>query len=239
MYYQEMNKKQEQAGVQQKQTEQYYQDSLDQYNGKPYGNYNHNNQDNNYQDYEHQQPQLLQQSNKYDHYQQPNDDEALYQKYKQGNNVNKQYSAKPPVAQYNPITGIAYGAQNNQNSQNAYNGDTNNNYQGGSHQKTNPYEQQQQQQDDALSQFSQMQQHKITSMKNKSSNIFNVDLQETENINNTRQNSRVLSRKKELDEAQYKGYGQFYKNPIEQAPTQYKEQKFVNRNKIDNHIFPK
>ncbi|CAD8127214.1 unnamed protein product [Paramecium sonneborni] len=236
MYYQEMNRKQEQVGVQYKQGEHYYQDSLDQYNGKANGNYsNNNNQENNYHDYEHQQPSLLQQSNKYDHYQQPNDDEALYQKYKQGNNGNKQYSAKPPIQQYNPITGIAYG---NQNSQNAYNGDTYNNYQGvTANQKTNPYEQQQQ--DDALSQFSQMQQHKVTSMKNRNSNIFNADLQETENINNTRQNSRVLNRKKELDDAQYKGYGQFYKNPIEQAPTQYKEQQFVNRNKIDNHIFPK
>ncbi|CAD8185904.1 unnamed protein product [Paramecium pentaurelia] len=231
MYYQEMVRKQEQAGVgvQHKQSEQYYQDSLDQY-GKPYGAYNYNNQDNHNHDY--QQPQLLQQSNKYDHYQQPNDDEALYQKYKQGNNGNKVYSAKPPVSQYNPITGVAYGAQNNQNT---YNGDTV--HQGVSYQKSNPYEQQQQQ-DDALSQFSQLQQHKITSMKNKNSNIFNADLQETENIN-TRQNSRVLNRKKELDDAQYKGYGQFYNNPIEQAPSQYREQKFVNRNKIDNHIFPK
>ncbi|CAD8193298.1 unnamed protein product [Paramecium octaurelia] len=225
MYYQEMLKKQEQAGVQHKQPEQYYQDSLDQY-GKPHGSYNYNNQDNLNLDY--QQPQLLQQSNKYDHYQQPNDDEALYQKYKQGNSGNKVYSAKPPIQQYNPITGIAYGAQNTQT---AYNGDPN------SYQRNNPYEQPQQ--DDALSQFSQLQQHKIASMKNKNSNIFNVDLQETENINNARQNSRILNRKKELDDAQYKGYGQFYNNPIEQAPSQYREQKFVNRNKVDNRIFPK
>ncbi|CAD8119750.1 unnamed protein product [Paramecium sonneborni] len=214
LYYQEMNKKQELAALY-KQPEPYYQDALDNYNnGKQNPNNNYSNA--------YEQPQMLQQSNKYDHYQQPNDDEELYQKYKQGNSGNKQQNiGKPPLAQYNPITGAAY--ENAYTQQRAY----------------EPQQQQQQQQDDALSQFSQLQQHKVTSMKNKSSNIFNTDLQETENINNNRQNSRGSNKRKELDDAQYKGYGQFYKNPIEPVQNQYREQKFVNRNMIDNHIFPK
>ncbi|CAK65560.1 unnamed protein product (macronuclear) [Paramecium tetraurelia] len=213
LYIQEMNKKQELAALY-KQPDQYYQDALDNYNnGMPYSN---NNNPNNYE-----QPQMLKQSNKYDHYQQPNDDEELYSKYKQGNSGSKQqYTGKPPMAQYNPITGIAY--------ENAY-----------ANQRAHEPQQQQQQQDDALSQFSQLQQHKVTSMKNKTSNIFNTDMQETENINNNRQNSRLLNKRKEMDDTQYKGYGQFYKNPIEPVQTQYREQKFVNRNMIDNGIFPK
>ncbi|CAK57218.1 unnamed protein product (macronuclear) [Paramecium tetraurelia] len=213
LYLQEMNKKQELAALY-KQPEYNYQDALDSYNnGKQYSN--NNNPSNTYE-----QPQLLQQSNKYDHYQQPNVEEELYYKYKQGNSGSKQQNTgKPPVASYHPITGQAY--------ENAY---TNQRVQ---------EPQQQQQQDDALSQFSQLQQHKVTSMKNKTSNIFNTDIQETENINHNRQNSRVLNKRKEMDDAQYKGYGQFYKNPIDAVPTQYREQKFVNRNMIDNQIFPK
>ncbi|CAD8124382.1 unnamed protein product [Paramecium sonneborni] len=207
-----MNKKQELTGLY-RQPEN-YQNVLDNYNnGKQCSNNNYSNA--------YDQPQLLQQSNKYEHYQQPNNDEELYQKYKQGNSGNKQQNVgKAPLAQYNPITGIAY--------ENAY-----------THQRTYEPQQQQQQQDDALSSFSQLQQHKVTSMKNKNSNIFNTDLQETENINNNRQNSRVSNKRKELDDAQYKGYGQFYKNPIEPIQSQYREQKFVNRNMIDNQIFPK
>ncbi|CAD8108624.1 unnamed protein product [Paramecium primaurelia] len=209
-----MNKKKELATLY-KQPDQYYQDTLDCYNnnGKQYSD--------NYPPNTYEQPQLLQQSNKYDHYQQPKVEEELYNKYKQGNSGSKQQNTgKQPVAQFNPITGVAY--------ENAY-----------TNQRVQESQQQQQQQDDALSQFSQLQQHKVTSMKNKTSNIFNTDIQETENININRQNSRVQNKRKELDDAQYKGYGQFYKNQIEVIPTQYREQKFINRNMIDNQIFPK
>ncbi|CAD8206080.1 unnamed protein product [Paramecium pentaurelia] len=217
LYIQEMNKKKELAALY-KQPDQYYQDTIDSYNNNV-KQYSNNNPPNTYE-----QPQLLQQSNKYDHYQQPKVEEELYNKYKQGNSGSKQQNTgKQPVAQFNPITGVAY--------ENAY---TNQRVQ-----ESQQQQQQQQQQDDALSQFSQLQQHKVTSMKNKASNIFNTDIQETENINNNRQNSRVQNKRKELDDAQYKGYGQFYKNQIEVIPTQYREQKFINRNMIDNQIFPK
>ncbi|KAM3143778.1 hypothetical protein pb186bvf_004054 [Paramecium bursaria] len=94
------------------------------------------------------------------------------------------------------------------------------------------------QEDDSLSQFSQMhpilQQHKITSLKNKTSNIFNTDMNQQDDTLSRQSNRVSLNKKKEFDDTSHKGYGNFY------AKTDYVAQPIhvVNRNKVNNQIFP-